>query len=97
MEEVYQDRILNLSVNCAKEAAKRKVGVYIMLSTAEVYDSDQVSPSFPKSWQCLKSQWVDPLLGSIEGIVENQAMDHHCEIQIPSRGTTKEDGWVNKE
>ncbi|SAL98714.1 hypothetical protein [Absidia glauca] len=43
VEEVYHDRILNLSVNCAKEAAKRKVGVYIMLSTAEVYDSDQVA------------------------------------------------------
>ncbi|KAI8337758.1 hypothetical protein BC941DRAFT_426101 [Chlamydoabsidia padenii] len=43
VDEVYQDRIMNLSVNCAKEAAKRKIKVYIMLSTAEVYDSDQVA------------------------------------------------------
>ncbi|KAI8100115.1 uncharacterized protein BX664DRAFT_322908 [Halteromyces radiatus] len=43
VEEVYQDRILNLSVNCAKEAAKRKNKFYLMLSSAEVYDSDQVA------------------------------------------------------
>ncbi|KAI8373920.1 hypothetical protein EDC96DRAFT_497956 [Choanephora cucurbitarum] len=39
--EIYQERIFNLSVNCAKEAAKRKVKVFIEMSTAEVYDSDQ--------------------------------------------------------
>jgi hypothetical protein len=64
VEEVYQDRILNLSVNCAKEAAKRKVGVYIMLSTAEVYDSDQVKSllSLRTDNVLTKLQWVDDTL-----------------------------------
>ncbi|KAI8644860.1 hypothetical protein BD408DRAFT_474713 [Parasitella parasitica] len=39
--EIYQERIFNLSVNCAKEAAKRNVKVFIEMSTAEVYDSSQ--------------------------------------------------------
>ena len=41
--EIYQERIFNLSVNCAKEAAKRNVKLFIEMSTAEVYDSNQVS------------------------------------------------------
>ncbi|KAI8097950.1 uncharacterized protein B0P05DRAFT_461143 [Gilbertella persicaria] len=39
--EIYQERIFNLSVNCAKEAAKRKLKVFVEMSTAEVYDSNQ--------------------------------------------------------
>ncbi|KAI8992044.1 hypothetical protein BDF20DRAFT_813019 [Mycotypha africana] len=39
--ELYQERIFNLSVNCAKEAASRKVKVFIEMSTAEVYHSDE--------------------------------------------------------
>ncbi|KAF7722582.1 hypothetical protein EC973_002935 [Apophysomyces ossiformis] len=39
--EVYQERIYQLSINCAKEAAKRNVKVFVEMSTAEVYDSDQ--------------------------------------------------------
>ncbi|KAI7863577.1 hypothetical protein BDF14DRAFT_1345331 [Spinellus fusiger] len=41
--EIYQERILHLSVNCAKEAAKHNVKVFVEVSTAEVYDSDQVA------------------------------------------------------
>lgn len=43
MPEIYQERIFNLSVNCAKEAAKRNVKLFVELSTAEVYDSNQVN------------------------------------------------------
>ncbi|KAI9027178.1 hypothetical protein CLU79DRAFT_740703 [Phycomyces nitens] len=43
--EIYQERIFHLSVNCAKEAAKRKVRVFVELSTAEVYDSDHSASS----------------------------------------------------
>ncbi|KAI7875675.1 NAD(P)-binding protein [Lichtheimia hyalospora FSU 10163] len=39
--EVYQERIHQLSVNCAKEAAKRHVKAYVVLSSSEIYDSDQ--------------------------------------------------------
>ncbi|CAO3650577.1 unnamed protein product [Mucor hiemalis] len=39
--EIYQERIFNLSVNCAKEAARRNVKLFVELSTAEVYDSNQ--------------------------------------------------------
>ncbi|KAG2226452.1 hypothetical protein INT45_014196 [Circinella minor] len=41
VQEVYQERIFQLSVNCAKEAAKRKVKAFITISTAEIYDHDQ--------------------------------------------------------
>lgn len=41
--EIYKERILKLSVNCAKEAAKRNIKVFVEMSTAEVYDSNQVT------------------------------------------------------
>ncbi|ORX43849.1 NAD(P)-binding protein [Hesseltinella vesiculosa] len=53
---VYQERIVSVNVNCAKEAAKRKVKAYVVLSTAEVYDSDQVASkeqSKVKPWTSL--------------------------------------------
>lgn len=40
-EEVYAERVFNLSVICAKEAAARGVKRYIEASTAQVYDSDK--------------------------------------------------------
>jgi hypothetical protein len=39
---VYRERIYNLSVNCAKEAAKRHIKVFLEMSTSEVYDSSKV-------------------------------------------------------
>ncbi|KAI9258415.1 hypothetical protein EDC94DRAFT_613717 [Helicostylum pulchrum] len=39
--EIYQERIFNLSVNCAKEAAERHIKLFVEMSTAEVYDSKQ--------------------------------------------------------
>ncbi|KAI7896811.1 uncharacterized protein EV154DRAFT_434258 [Mucor mucedo] len=39
--EIYQERIFNLSVNCATEAAKRHIKLFVEISTAEVYDSSQ--------------------------------------------------------
>lgn len=40
--EIYHDRIYNLSVNCAKEAAKRNVKLFVEMSTAEVYEHSSV-------------------------------------------------------
>ncbi|KAJ3116512.1 hypothetical protein HDU96_009498 [Phlyctochytrium bullatum] len=47
-EEVYDEKIFNLSVTVAKEAAKRKVKAYVELSTAQVYESDK-KPSSEES------------------------------------------------
>jgi hypothetical protein len=41
-EEVYEERVYNLSVNIAKQAAKCKAGVFIEVSTGQVYDADKV-------------------------------------------------------
>jgi hypothetical protein len=41
-EEVYAEKVQLLSVNCAKQAAKSGVGVFIETSTAQVYDADKV-------------------------------------------------------
>lgn len=40
-EEVYQERVYLLSVNCAKEAAKQGVKMFVEVSTAQVYDADK--------------------------------------------------------
>ncbi|KAI7903970.1 uncharacterized protein BX663DRAFT_587783 [Cokeromyces recurvatus] len=47
--EIYHERIFNLSVNCAKEAAKRKVKLFIEMSTAEVYDNSNREASIETS------------------------------------------------
>ncbi|GJJ70663.1 hypothetical protein EMPS_03013 [Entomortierella parvispora] len=36
--EIYNDRIYKLSINCAQEAAKRGVKVFVQVSTADVYE-----------------------------------------------------------
>lgn len=41
-DEIYNEKVLLLSVNCAKEAAKQQCGVFIEVSTAQVYDGDKV-------------------------------------------------------
>jgi len=38
-DEIYAEKIFLLSENCGKEAAKRKVKIFVEFSTAEVYDS----------------------------------------------------------
>jgi nucleoside-diphosphate-sugar epimerase len=38
-EEVYKEKILQLSIRCATEAAKRDVTRYVELSTAQVYEA----------------------------------------------------------
>jgi len=40
-EEVYDEKVFQLSLIAAKEAAKRKVKVFVEVSTAQVYESDK--------------------------------------------------------
>ncbi|XP_070535589.1 uncharacterized protein [Ptychodera flava] len=40
-EPVYKDGIVKLSLNCAKEAAKRKVKLFVEVSTGQVYSADK--------------------------------------------------------
>ncbi|XP_077862045.1 uncharacterized protein LOC100373896 [Saccoglossus kowalevskii] len=40
-EPVYKDGIVKLSLNCAREAAKRKVKKYLEISTGQVYAADK--------------------------------------------------------
>ncbi|KAG1446987.1 hypothetical protein G6F56_009401 [Rhizopus delemar] len=47
-EEIYQGRILDLSVHCAQEAAKHDVKLFMEMSTAQVYE-DSVEPSTESS------------------------------------------------
>ncbi|KAG1056488.1 hypothetical protein G6F43_001635 [Rhizopus delemar] len=73
VKEVYQDRIFNLSVNCAKEAAKHKVKVFIEMSTAEVYESNTKSSketSKIKPWTVIAKykRQAEEELKSIEGL-----------------------------
>lgn len=40
-EEVYAEKVFNLSVVVAKEASKQNVGVFVEFSTAQVYEADK--------------------------------------------------------
>jgi len=40
---VYDEKVYQLSMAVGKEAAKRKVKVFLEMSTAQVYDSDKVN------------------------------------------------------
>jgi len=48
--QVYHERVFLLTTNCAKEAAKQEVKMFVELSTAQVYDADKVC--FPSSFFC---------------------------------------------
>lgn len=55
-EAVYEEKVYVLSVNCAKEAAKRKVKVFVEASTGQVYDGDKktsTEESKTKPWTLL--------------------------------------------
>ncbi|KAF9922523.1 hypothetical protein FBU30_007344 [Linnemannia zychae] len=39
-EEIYEERIYRLSLNCAREAVKRKIKVFVQFSTGDIYESD---------------------------------------------------------
>ncbi|KAG0202929.1 hypothetical protein BGX28_004715 [Mortierella sp. GBA30] len=39
LAEIYEERIYKLSINCAKEAVKRKVKVFVQVSTGDIYES----------------------------------------------------------
>ncbi|KAF9281047.1 hypothetical protein BKA57DRAFT_291575 [Linnemannia elongata] len=38
--EIYEERIYRLSINCAKEAVKRNTKVFVQFSTGDIYESD---------------------------------------------------------
>lgn len=40
--QVYQEGTVNLSMNCAREAAKHNVRMFVELSTGQVYAADKV-------------------------------------------------------
>ena len=41
--QVYKERVLDVAVNCAREACRTGVKRFIHMSTAQVYNSDKVS------------------------------------------------------
>lgn len=40
--QVYQEGTVNLSLNCAREAAKHNVRMFVEFSTGQVYAADKV-------------------------------------------------------
>ncbi|KAG0305806.1 hypothetical protein BGZ98_003559 [Dissophora globulifera] len=72
-EEIYEDRIFRLSVNCAKEAVKRKAKVFVQLSTGDIYESTGTSSkedSKTKPWNVMAQHKlkVDNELQNMEGL-----------------------------
>lgn len=41
--QVYKERVLDVAVNCAREASRTGVKRFIHMSTAQVYNSDKVA------------------------------------------------------
>jgi len=72
-DEVYKENILDVSVTCGKAAAARKVGKFIEVSTAQIYDSGK-KPSTEedkqKPWTKLASakQQAEEELKKIPGL-----------------------------
>jgi len=53
---VYDEKVFQLSVTVAKEAAKRKVRCFVEVSTAQVYDAGKkasVEEDKPKPWTAI--------------------------------------------
>jgi len=48
--QVYQEGIIRLSMNCAKEAASRNVRLYMEFSSGQMYSSDKVTLPLSKQW-----------------------------------------------
>lgn len=72
-DEVYNEKVHNLSVNCGKTAAKFKSGVFIEVSTAQVYDADKKASKEDaklKPWTLLAKNKLkaEEDLKSIEGL-----------------------------
>ena len=45
-DAVYKEGIVRLSMTCAREAERRKVKLYLELSSGQMYSSDKVSDVF---------------------------------------------------
>jgi hypothetical protein len=41
-DEIYDEKVLKISLTVAKEAAKRKIPIFVEVSTAQVYESSKV-------------------------------------------------------
>jgi len=72
-DEVYKENIIDVSVTCAKAAAERKVGKYIEVSTAQIYDSGKKASSEEdkqKPWTKLAQakQTAEEELRKIQGL-----------------------------
>ncbi|XP_033099689.1 dTDP-D-glucose 4,6-dehydratase-like isoform X2 [Anneissia japonica] len=72
-DEIYKEGILNLSLNCAREAAKRSIKIYIEVSTGQVYNSDKKasnedSKASPWTGIAKYKLMVEEELRSIEGL-----------------------------
>ncbi|XP_077993896.1 dTDP-glucose 4,6-dehydratase-like [Glandiceps talaboti] len=72
-EPVYKDGIVKLSLNCAREAAKRKVKLFIEVSTGQVYSADkkascEMSKTSPWTHLAKHKLEVEKELSKIEGL-----------------------------
>ncbi|KAF9272535.1 hypothetical protein BGZ68_002329, partial [Mortierella alpina] len=71
--EIYEERIYKLSINCAKEAVKRKAKVFVQVSTGDIYESSGTASkedSKTKPWN-LMAQYklkVDKELQDMPGL-----------------------------
>ncbi|KAG0356481.1 hypothetical protein BC939DRAFT_183218 [Gamsiella multidivaricata] len=71
--DIYEDRIYKLSLNCAEEAVKRKVKVFVQLSTGDIYESNGTASkedSKTKPWNVLAQYKlkVDKALQDMPGL-----------------------------
>ncbi|KAI1315529.1 hypothetical protein EDD11_000675 [Mortierella claussenii] len=72
-KEIYEDRIHKLSINCAKEAVKRGVKVFVQLSTGDIYESGKNASkedSKTKPWNTMAEYklQVDKELQNMDGL-----------------------------
>jgi hypothetical protein len=70
-------------VSCAKEAAKRNIKVFVEMSTAEVYDSNQVSAiGMNEGKTHLTKVNNNNKKERFYRILKDSSLDGHCQTQV---------------
>ena len=110
--QVYNERVFTLSVNCAKEAAKLGVKMFVEVSTAQVYEEGKVGPpapltAVPRRRAALTLTWAHGanvamgarrvgLAETEHGDGQAQAVDDGRALQAARRGGDPKDPQVRR-
>ena len=77
LAQVYKERVLDVTVNCATEALAHGVKRFIQMSCARVYDCDKVSNTAGRNWMVATG---DLVVGMQEESKENSPLNPWTQV-----------------